>query len=68
MNNRRLTIVLCIVIFVLSIVGATLAKNDKEEGNDAAYRSSKGKCKAARVFSILGILVSVGALAITSAI
>ena len=65
---RIVLIVLCIVIFVLSIVGATLAKNDKEEGNDAAYRSSKGKCKAARVFSILGILVSVGALAITSAI
>ena len=65
---RIVLIVLCLTLFILSIVGATLAKNDKEQGNDKDCRSSKGKCKFVRVMAIIGILVSVGALAITSSI
>lgn len=63
---RYVLIVICAVVFVLAVVTKILARKDKANGNMKAYRSAKGTSTAAIVLSILGILVSVGALAIVS--
>lgn len=65
---RIVLIVLCVAVFVMAIVGKSLAKNDKKNENYMAYHSSNGKCNASMVFAILGILISVAAIAITSAL
>ena len=65
---RIILLVLCVSIFVLSIVARIMSKKDKEQGQNRVVRSVKGLTTTSIVFAILGIIISLGALAITSSI
>ena len=64
---RIILLVICLTVLILAIVSKGLAKADAEASQAPVKRSVKGKAKAAIVLSILGIIVSVGAIAITAA-
>lgn len=66
---RVVLIVICVAIITLAIISKVLAKKDAQNGViPRVVRSTRGKATAALILGILGFLVSIGALAITSAI
>lgn len=66
---RVVLIVICIAIITLAIISKVLAKKDAQNGViPRVVRSTRAKANAALILGILGLLVSIGALAITSAI
>ena len=63
---RILLLIICFSVLIVAIIANILAKKDKEAGLSKVYRSAKGTSKAATILAILGILVSVAALVLTS--
>ena len=63
---RFFLIIICVTIMVLSIVSKNIVKNALKQGIDRKLiRGNKGRANAALVLAILGLIVSIGALAIT---
>ena len=66
---RVFLIIICVTIMVLSIITKILAKKAIKAGVEPkVMRGNKGRATASIVLAILGLIVSIGALAITSAI
>ena len=65
---RIILIVICLSVFILSIVSRALDKANANIEERPIKREIKGRTKASIILSILGMIVSTGALILTSSI
>ena len=64
---RIVLIVICVALVVTSSIAKVMLDNEKKAGITRPFDSAPGQAKAALVLAIIGIVVSIGAIAITSA-
>ena len=63
---RIILLALCLIILGLAITARIMAKKDKEAGVKGAYRLVKGMSIVSIILATLGMIVSIGAIAIAS--
>ena len=65
---RIVLLVICIIVFILAIISSSLARKERKQNSEVKQKLTKSFSSISLAFSILGLVIAIGAIALMNAL